>query len=437
MDISALTRKISRQLGVQAAAQQDARAGIPGAAAAEFTAVEDQIVAATRDCVQRIVHSLDDADADAQKARDDCRQALADARDANPETSPEPSDIVSRNAKTEMERAIAEYNQFKIDNRLQRDSEAPDLFPQIAFALAIVAVESALNMYFFAQASERGLVGGYFRAFFISITNVSFAFIGGAFCLPQINHIHPGRKLAGLAGFLLTLVVSATVVLLSALYRGALDTLKDKVDFDLLDRMAWESARSHLFAANWEGVFASLDSFMLILIGSLCVFMGFWKGRKADDPYPGFGKMGAVKRAAIEACEAAESKSRGEIESWRKRQKSGLESERRALRESRESASRRLDDYGRAIGAESPAETAAALAHTLLSEYRQENRRVRAGDAPPYFDKYPGPESFPRLDESWQSHRRGFEERKREVQSLAESCGEEERRIGQKIRDIG
>ena len=361
---------------------------------------------------------------------------MTDARDANPESPPEPSDIVSRNAKTEMERAIAEYNQFKIDNRLQRDSEAPDLFPQIAFALAIVAVESALNMYFFAQASERGLVGGYFRAFFISITNVSFAFIGGAFCLPQIHHLHPGRKLAGLAGFLLTLVVSATVVLLSALYRGALDTLKDAVDFDALDRMAWESARSDLSTANWEGVFASLDSFMLILIGSLCVFMGFWKGRKADDPYPGFGKMGAVKRAAIEACEAAESKSRGEIESWRKRQKSDLESVRRDLRENRENAIRRLDDYSRAI-VERPAETAAALAHTLLSEYRQENRRVRAGDAPPYFDKYPDAESFLRLDESWQSHRRGLEERKREVQSLAESCGEEERLIAKKIRDIG
>ena len=437
MDISALTRKISRQLGVQAAAQQDARAGIPGAAAAEFTAVEDQIVAATRDSVQRIVHSLDDADADAQKARDDCRLALADARDANPETSPEPSDIVSRNAKTEMERAIAEYNQFKIDNRLQRDSEAPDLFPQIAFALAIVAVESALNMYFFRASVGARAGGRIFSGVFYQHHKCLFR-VHRRRVLFAANQSYPsGQKTRRGRGF----------------FAHSRRLGDGRFAFGAVSRRVGHAQRRgrfrcsrsngvgkrplHLFAANWEGVFASLDSFMLILIGSLCVFMGFWKGRQSDDPYPGFGKMGAIKRAAIEACEAAESKSRGEIESWRKRQKSGLESARRALRESRENASRRLDDYGRAIGAESPAETAAALAHTLLSEYRQENRRVRAGDAPPYFENTPGPESFPRLDESGQSHRRGFEERKREVQSLAESCGEEERRIGQKIRDIG
>ena len=205
--------------------------------------------------------------------------------------------------------AEANYNRFREDNGLTRFAADDDRFVQICWAFVIVVVEGALNSYFFAPAFEGGLAGGFFVAFFISLINVAFAFTGGAAGLRYLNHIQSHAKLRGMVAFFGCAAVCAGTVALSAYFRGNVDILlRDGADINRITQLAWERSLDNLRQLELFGLLKSLSSFLLVFVGALCAFFGFWKGYEFDDPYPEFGGMQRQLNNAQNALQDAQDK---------------------------------------------------------------------------------------------------------------------------------
>lgn len=251
-----------------------------------------------------------------------CREAEANTRNLHKELQDAAAELDSPNygvtdvevARKKRDGAEANYNTFKHDNNIARDASGDDRLEQIGWAATIVIAEGALNSYFFAPVVEGGLLDGFFIAFFISLINVACAFIGGSWGLRYgIYHCKPHLKAGGLLIFLSGAAMCAVVVVSSSFLRANVGLLEGRDDIDiskLLD-MAWALSLEDWRQMNWGRLVSSLHSFLLVFVGALCAFFGFWKGLAFDDSYPGFGKMHRLREQAQEEYTDAQNE-------WRK-----------------------------------------------------------------------------------------------------------------------
>ena len=93
-------------------------------------------------------------------------------------------------AKQEEGAVLRNYRYFIYQNKLKREACYPDS-AVLHWAIIILAVllESVVNSFFFANASDLGLLGGLFQALFISISNIGSALLMGIYVLPYKNHV--------------------------------------------------------------------------------------------------------------------------------------------------------------------------------------------------------------------------------------------------------
>ena len=388
MDVNALTREIANKLGLEKAAESDARAGVPARDAAAFAGAETEAVEAARKAGREEAARLGEHCRKAENAAAKCEQTLADVRKQrqNAETGSPPEadlDIPRR----ERDRAESNYLKFQQDHDLDRGVGDDDRFVRIVVTLAVVLVEGGLNSYFFAPAFERGLLGGFFVAFFFSIVNVGGAFVGGAFGLRHLNHRDPWKQMMGLFGFLFCLAVCAVTVALSAWFRGHVDSLrKEDIDALELSSLAWDKSLASLQKADIWGLFSSLNSFLLVFVGALCAIVGFWEGREYDDPYPGFGKMRRLKEEAQDRLDEAQEAHNSRLREWRQNHGGTLREMTQTLQNDAAKMQTVVDGARQAAAnaADLRVQTS-RLAHGLLSLYRVKNTAIRATSPPPYF----------------------------------------------------
>jgi hypothetical protein len=167
---------------------------------------------------------------------------------------------------------------FKVLNDLSYEPDYDaSVVNLIGTAVLVIAFESAANAYFFGQASNTGLVGGFFTAAMVSIANVVLGFLAGVWPFRQMNHVKKWRLIWATPLFALFLAVAVIFNLIVGHYREALVKDPDAIMLDIVP-----SAMNNLLGVR------SFESIVLILIGLFIFGFAFYKGYKVWDTYPGY-----------------------------------------------------------------------------------------------------------------------------------------------------
>lgn len=386
MEGESLVAHLRTTLNVEARAVDDAINGVPRSDSTDLTGTESEILAEVRNegvlNVEGLVAAADEMEQkweECKTKRQELERDLVATENQEPPRSPG-----YEHAIRELEQAQAHLNMFKVQHDIHRKPRVPESrFWIFCLMIGVVVVEGMVNSFFFAQASDFGLLGGFIQAFFVSAVNVGFSFIGGFFALRQLSHRNPGRQLLGLIGVFAIMVVVVAINLMTAQYRGILE-----LGVENPERVVMERVRD----LDFSGALSSLNSALLALIGFLCAFFSFWKGFGADDPYPGYGAMHRDVEAAQERVEDFSE----EIQVWRDEVLDQLSLIKRGFRDLSEAvlgASRQCRDQRQRVD-EFTSERLVAIARQLLTIYRDTNRKVRATPSPAYFEHYPEEKEF-------------------------------------------
>jgi hypothetical protein len=292
------TDALARKWALQAKGAADGRRNLPPPGQAPLSAAEQEIVLAIEAERERCA-----ADAAAHlKAQNDALAQLETAMDIASLRNEAGSALssleqIDREWQGEIPRllraareALAEYERFRAGHRLARPARRPG---HRGLALAwmgfLVVVESLLNGLFFAEGSEAGLLGGVAVALSVSVVNV--VLLGAVLGFFPARWAHHRNLLVRLAGIALLAAGVIAIVVVNAFvahYRDAYERMGDAVVL----AEVW----ARLVAAPAD--LARLQSWLLFLLGLGFAGLGFAKGYRLDDPYPGYG---AVDRRRAEA----------------------------------------------------------------------------------------------------------------------------------------
>jgi hypothetical protein len=189
------------------------------------------------------------------------------------------------NARREVEGAEKELEAFKQSNKLQRMPKVisqNEKWARWILILILIIFESILNGLFFAQGSEKGLIGGVFQALVFSILNVGVAVLLAIKAFPQINHINNGRKLLGV----IALAVYAWWAISFNLFIGHFRDMYVQV----VGQVAANDLIQRLFATPFG--FVEARSLILVMLGILLSIIAFIDAYGFEDRYPGYGYVG-------------------------------------------------------------------------------------------------------------------------------------------------
>lgn len=252
-----------------------------------------------------------------------------------------------------------------------------------AFSLIIAFAEFSINgIFFFAEGSKLGVLGGLLQALVISIINVGIGGVFGYFIFPQINHKHMVHQALAITGMLiyLTLVFSLNVTVMH--YREAFMIDPDSATVKIIMPTLLENP----FGIN------DIKSWLLLALGVVCSFIAAFKWYKRDDPYPGYSKrwrrhdrvrneLADQHEKFLDKVERAKKKSDRYLED----QKNKIKSERGAIDDELEEKD---DDCRYFSELKARVES---MGKDLIQSYRESNRNSRKTDPPEFF-----------YDQNWQ-----------------------------------
>ena len=189
---------------------------------------------------------------------------------------------------------------FRAEHRLSREADYPEstLFT-IALLFAALVVEGVLNSYFFMNASDLGLLGGFLNAMFASAVNVGWSFLIGWGFLRMLNQRERINKIKqnfvkGMGGAL----VLFSVGLLGALHLTIAHFREQAMrnpEFELFE------AFSVMLKDPWN--INDMESFFLIIIGSIISIVAVVKGYNSSDHHFGYAKADKRLKQANEAMD--------------------------------------------------------------------------------------------------------------------------------------
>lgn len=187
---------------------------------------------------------------------------------------------VLENARQEEGAVLRNYKFFLYQNKLKREASYPNskVFHWALIILAVL-IESVVNCFFFAGASDLGLIGGFFQALFISLSNIGSALLIGIYILPYKNHVDTKKVTRAKTVVTIYFIFAFLLNLGAAHFR----TLLEEDPFN-----ATINTIPHMFQDPFGINFEALN---LLIIGMLFVIVAMLKGYKSDDEYPGYGKM--------------------------------------------------------------------------------------------------------------------------------------------------
>ena len=247
----------------------------------------------------------------------------------------------------------------------------------IAIAVLLVLLEGMLNSYLFAQKNDFGLIGGALAAVLVSIVNVGLASLFGYYSR-FVNHRRFMSKLFGCA------LVAMCVAILGPFNFGVAH-FRD----GLVQDQSWEQAALNAVEILRGSSFLNVDSiesWLLIIIGSLISVGAFLKAYYSDDPYPGFGR---VQRELEEARARYENNHRGILEDLEARRNEIVEDLQAADDEVQTNLNEAIDSLFGTVSLNKRLNDFLShcneSAQHLLQIYRDKNEETRNTPVPAYF----------------------------------------------------
>lgn len=280
------------------------------------------------------------------------------------------------NARQEEGAVLRNYRYFLYENKLKREASYPDsmVFHWALIVLAVLA-ESAVNSFFFAGASDLGLLGGLFQALFISLSNIGSALLIGIYVLPYKNHVDAKKQLRAK-------VATASYLLFVFLFNLGAAHYRTLLEDDPLNAKA--NTIPHLMN---DPLGINFEAWNLLIIGMLFVIVALLKGYKSDDVYPGFGEMHRVlKNASNHRGKRIEAmKSINRIIDEHSRQAANLAQNAhqkiKSYKDSIFQSEQVVANFAKSV------ESAENACNNALWKYREANMRVRSSSPPAYFSK--------------------------------------------------
>jgi hypothetical protein len=277
----------------------------------------------------------------------------------------------------ERRRRLRDLRVFARRNRLGREAHYPEsAHLTMALLVVFIVIESAFNMAFFGQASDYGMLGGFFIALSVSAINVISAYFVGRGAR-YLNHVDTWRRSLTAGG----LVVFVSLMLVYHLAIGHYRDLLSNAPASVHDSLG-------VLARGPQDL--GMNSALLVCAGLLAAILAGIKGYLSDDPYPGYGQLDRRLRDAGQAYEDARTRELRELlapvqalpTACDARVATGaraLESLRAVhvaasqLAHEYDAGRTRLQDHSR----------------VFLSEYREENSMIRTTKPPAYFEEFP------------------------------------------------
>lgn len=246
----------------------------------------------------------------------------------------------------------------------------------VAITIIFIAFEAGLNMFMFARGNEQGLLGGLLTAVIFSGVNVVASVLLGIWAC-GVNHTNYLRKFLGLISLAAWIALALALNLTVAHFRDLIDSQAD-----------WSDAILQAVPAlNQDPMgLTSMDSWILLAIGSMISIFAFLKGWHAFDPFPGYSR---IERDLEHAREDHSRHFEEAIEELTEKRDVAIDELRDADQQVRDGISQAIDAlYGHStlnFHLESFLDQCdKSLAH-LLAIYRDANVAARTDEAPPSF----------------------------------------------------
>lgn len=242
----------------------------------------------------------------------------------------------------------------------------------------LVVVEGAFNAFFFASASDLGLLGGAIVAIMFSIVNVAVGVLNGWFPLRWANHKNMAIKLTGLVAFPALCIASLILNGFVAHYRDVSQAAPDTEPL------------FEAFAAMMRDPFGlrSIESWFLPALGLLCAGFAIAKGYGLDDPYPRYGAAERRRKAVQDDYEGIWRQAIAQATQFRDDFTSELRVKIETLRGSSTQRQQILAGRARHLTEfEAHESHLAQAAQQLLSIYRQANQAARSTANPAHFTR--------------------------------------------------
>ncbi|MCI0666726.1 MAG: hypothetical protein L0Y43_01575 [Methylococcaceae bacterium] len=286
--------------------------------------------------------------------------------------------------KSDLERSTAYYRSFQRIHRRETDAEYPEsLLYHYSLVVLILLLEALANGYFFARGSEFGMLGGISQSLIVAALNIVPAFLfAGMFCLRYTHHVAVLKRAAACGVLVLYAGWMLVFNLCIAHYREILGSSE-------------ETAVGQVIGHLMESPFGltDLNSWLLLCMGVFFALIATVDGYKADDPYPGYGKIQRIHEEIREhydiVCQRLAIDAAGI--------RSDFLDELQILKDNAKSAFTHLCHLAEAKPAliakhRHGLEVLARAGDALIHHYRSANSRYRKTPAPAYFNESWKPE---------------------------------------------
>jgi hypothetical protein len=186
-----------------------------------------------------------------------------------------------------------ESDSFRRRNGLIRQPHYPEnrTLSFLAPVLLGFAFEAAVNVGLFGERLSSGAFGAFAISGGVALANGTLA-VGAAELTRNLHHRASGRRLLGLAGLLLLIILIIFLHLAYAHYRTLLQT-KAPDSVAVLNHVA-----SAPMAISFPGL-------VLLALGLGTAFALWHRAFHSDDPYPGYGALDRSLRAARQRADVA------------------------------------------------------------------------------------------------------------------------------------
>jgi Skp family chaperone for outer membrane proteins len=271
-----------------------------------------------------------------------------------------------------------ELQHFKDKHGLRRAakvSTAGWMFFKIAFLVFLLLLETGLNGSFLAEGSALGILGGVTQAFTLAALNIGCALLLSVFAVRFVLHRSFFLKVLGVLGLGVYACIALGINLALAHYREVSAIAFGDAGRQVMDRL-WTAPLD----------LADLNSWVLFGLGLFFSILAFIDGCAMFDPYPGFGN---VQKRVNKARAGYSTEVEALIENLkeiRDEHNEKVELIIRDLSQRRQESQAILQHRTRVAGLfKEHQNQLERSANTLLSVYREANRKARTEPEPKYF----------------------------------------------------
>lgn len=296
-----------------------------------------------------------------------------------------------------LKEAEDELEGFKQKHRLRRAARITStgmMYLKAGLLLVLLFGEAILNAFFLAKGNEQGFIGGAVQSLTFAMLNIGSATLLAVFCVRYLVHRNWFLKLLGLMALAFYFCLAFSINLALAHFREVSATLFSEAGREVIKRMLTDPLG-----------LADVNSWALFGFGLMASLVAFLDASYLHDPYPGFAATQKRVNAARKAYVDQTTLLIDQLTDIRDEHNEKVEDIIRDLSQRRAEHRAIIAHRSRIIGlfAEHQNQLERS-ANSLLTVYREANRRTRKDPEPKYFSAPYKMERLvpsPHADEEW------------------------------------